>query len=263
MDSTNQFNQDTKIHLDPSNFNPQIDEDEQNKAIAQNLKFLFCIKGNTVKCCCCSVKVGILILSILGIIVSFYNIFYYGFLPNISGVALAFLVIFHIAFLVAYILLLVSVSQYNFRLAYIANWIYQINTLLYLVYMIFTCIFIGSIFGIFSGPFIVYYIITFLILYTIQVYLAYLVHSFTKLLGMGDKNAIEGISVIIVQSNVVAYNPPIVYVQNLQQQPVNHVQYQQPGQPVNNVQYHQPGQPVNYVQNPQPGPITYQPTYQQ
>jgi hypothetical protein len=152
-------------------------------------KFLFVIPVNSVakKCCCCTLRIGVLILAILYLISNVSMIIYY--LENLYKHWVYLRILIDVIRAVGSILLLYSLKNEKYKLALISYYIFAVNFLMHVVLNVSFMIYVA-----FRGNFIglailMAFVLSFL---AMECWLVWIIFSYAKLLKYRQTEVIKG-----------------------------------------------------------------------
>lgn len=190
-----------------------------NRSIAQDLKYLYCINVNPANTCCCgcTLRMGVKILGWLWLIASVLNtISILGQLISAFNFGFIIGIVENLALVYASLLLLRSTNDNDFVTAYKSYRIVQLLVFISVPLAIIKTLFIST------DPAVLSIVILVLILsLCLSLYYLHVIYSFTKQLGLGNLAAIDGQD---QQTMGVTVQGIPVYTQPAQGIPIQHNQ---------------------------------------
>lgn len=164
-----------------------------SEAQAQRMSFLFCCgSGRASKVCCCTLRTGSYILSV--IIILLYVASLVSQNKNSTNETLSIIMV--VIKIIIQILFIVSVSTKNFQLSFIVWIIDSIFTYLTLIgLVVVTILFIhaGGQAGADSLGVVITAVILLLLIMVVVLYLNYVIYSVSKIIGLNKTEELDGI----------------------------------------------------------------------
>lgn len=158
---------------------------------ANRMSFLFfCGSGKAKSVCCCTLRTGSYVLSVLSILIYLITLF-----SNNNKSSPIFSIVMAIIKLIIQIVFIISICKFNFQMSYfvwIVDTIFTYITIIGGILIAVLTIVAGGSVGSSAAGVIAFVVVILILTLAIVIYLNYVIYSVSKTIGLNQKEELDG-----------------------------------------------------------------------